>query len=241
MSLLPQERSRPIADITQEIIMVYGVPKVGKSTFCAQADHAIFLATEAGLNHLDVFKVDVPDWKTLCDALGEIAKGGHPFRTVVIDTIDNAWRFCEEYIRAKHGVDYEGDLEWGKGFALIRNEFTRVITKASMLPYGLMMTSHAHQIDVETRTGKIKKYIPTIPERARKLIMGMADMILYMDIQAIPNGANTPVEQRVIRTKPSLYWEAGDRTKGLPDTLPLDYPTFLAAYNEAVMPKSEGE
>lgn len=233
MPMLPTERSAPKADIASEKILIYGSPKIGKSTFCSQADGAVFLATEPGLGHLDVYQVPVPGWPTLCSALGELAAGGHPYRTIVIDTVDNAWRFAEEFIRGKFGVDYEGDMEWGKGFAMIRNEFTRVLTKIAMMPYGLILTSHATQIDVETRTGKIKRAVPTIPERARKLIMGMADMILYAD-QVTEKEGGQLVERRIIRTKPSQFWEAGDRTGRLPETLPLDYPAFLAAYTAAV-------
>ena len=40
----------------------------------------------------------------------------------------------------------------------------------------------------------------------------------------------------MIRTKPSLYYEAGDRTGRLPETLDLDFSKFLDAFNTAVAP-----
>lgn len=238
MTLLPVERTAPKADVSKEKILLYGAPKIGKSTFCAGADKAIFLATEQGLGHLDVFKVDIPDWVTLTAVLGEIAAGKHDYHTIVIDTIDNAWRFAEDYIRAKYGVDHESDLGYGKGWALISSEFTRVITKTSMLPYGLIMTSHSTQVDVDTRTGKVKRTVPTIPERGRKTILGMADMILFCDQTTVTEN-NIPVERRIIRTKPSFFWEAGDRTGCLPETIPLNYAAFLQAYQQAVTAKTD--
>ena len=39
--------------------------------------------------------------------------------------------------------------------------------------------------------------------------------------------------RRVIRTKPSLYYEAGDRTGRLPETLELDFGKFKECYNAA--------
>ena len=39
--------------------------------------------------------------------------------------------------------------------------------------------------------------------------------------------------RRVIRTKPSLYYEAGDRTGRLPETLELDFGKFKESYNNA--------
>jgi hypothetical protein len=42
--------------------------------------------------------------------------------------------------------------------------------------------------------------------------------------------------RRVIRTKPSLYYEAGDRTGRLPETIDLDFKQFLEAFTAAVTP-----
>jgi hypothetical protein len=35
-----------------------------------------------------------------------------------------------------------------------------------------------------------------------------------------------------MRTKPSQYYEAGDRTKRLPEVIELDYNAFLKAFNQ---------
>jgi hypothetical protein len=42
----------------------------------------------------------------------------------------------------------------------------------------------------------------------------------------------------VIRTKPSLFYEAGDRTGRLPETLDLDFGSFLEAFNAPTAAKS---
>jgi hypothetical protein len=39
--------------------------------------------------------------------------------------------------------------------------------------------------------------------------------------------------RRVMRTKPSPYFEAGDRTGRLPETIELDFDAFLAAFQAA--------
>ena len=45
----------------------------------------------------------------------------------------------------------------------------------------------------------------------------------------------------MIRTKPSLYYEAGDRTGRLPETLDLSFTGFLEAFNAAATSKSAGK
>ena len=82
-----------LADLT---IMVYGPTKIGKTTLCAQAEIALFLATDAGLNALDVYQAPILNWDDLLPYAPKSAKG-HPFKTIIIDTIDNAFKFCTDY------------------------------------------------------------------------------------------------------------------------------------------------
>ena len=230
MSILPTAKTPPKPDLADLTVLCYGKTKIGKTSTCAQADGALFLATEPGLNALDVFQVPITCWEDLLTACAEIGEGKHPFKTIIIDTVDNAYRFCAEYILRKFKVDHESDLGYGKGYALVNNEFQRVLTKLAFLPYGLFMISHAKEAEVETRTGKITRTVPTLPDKARKIVLGMVDMVLFCDLDVTTGENGEPCTRRVIRTKPSLYYEAGDRTGRLPETLDLDFAAFLSAF-----------
>jgi len=150
---------------------------------------------------------------------------------VVIDTVDNAFKFCEEYICKKLNIAHQADAPYGKAWAMVAGEFQRVITKLAHLPYGLYLISHSQEIEIETRTGKYTKIVPTLPEKARKIVLGLVDIILYCDIESSVGPDGKPAYRRVMRTKPSLYYEAGDRTGRLPETIDLDYTKFAAAFN----------
>ncbi len=236
MSLLPTAKTQPKPNLADLTVLVYGQTKIGKSTFCSNADGALFLATEPGLNALDVYQVPIQSWDDLLNACAEIGEGKHAFKTIVIDTIDNAYKFCTEYILRKFKVEHESDLAYGKGYAIVNNEFQRVLTKLAFLPYGLFLISHAKEIEVETRTGKYTRIVPTLPEKARKIVLGMVDMVLFCDLEMVTGEDGAQTVHRVIRTKPSLYYEAGDRTGRLPETLDLDFRKFLDAFNSAVAP-----
>ena len=151
---------------------------------CSKAENALFLATEPGLNALDVYQMPIQSWDDLLNACAEIGEGKHPFKTVIIDTIDNAYKFCTEYILKKFKVEHESDLGYGKGYALVNNEFQRVLTKLAFLPYGLFLISHAKEMEVDSRTGKYMRVVPTLPDKARKIVLGMADMVLFCDLEA---------------------------------------------------------
>ncbi|MEN6521138.1 MAG: ATP-binding protein [Armatimonadota bacterium] len=229
--LLPAEKTPQRSDLADLTVLVYGPTKIGKSTWCSKAEGALFLSTEPGLNSLEVFQVPIRSWDELLTACGEIAEGDHGFKTVIIDTIDNAYRMCADYVCRKFKVEHEADLSYGKGYALVQGEFQRVLNKLAFMPYGLFLVSHSQNIEVETRTGKYTKTVPTLPEKARKIVLGLVDMILYCDIESTPGPDNRVIARRVMRTKPSLYYEAGDRTGRLPEVIDLDFERFSQAFN----------
>ena len=63
--------------------------------------------------------------------------------------------------------------------------------------------------------------------------LGMADIVLFCHLEAQTGPNGEPLVRRVIRTKPSVYFEAGDRTGRLPETLDLDYTKFVEAFRAA--------
>jgi hypothetical protein len=40
--------------------------------------------------------------------------------------VDNAYKMCSDYVCKKFKIEHESDLGYGKGYALINNEFQRV-------------------------------------------------------------------------------------------------------------------
>ncbi|MCG3180463.1 MAG: hypothetical protein BIFFINMI_02824 [Phycisphaerae bacterium] len=228
---LPKEKTKPSLDLSSKTILTYGPPKIGKSTFASRFPNAIFFECEPGLNELEVFKVPTYNWDDFLAACTLVSAGDHPFKTIVVDTVDNAFKFCSDHINKKHGVEYEGDLDHGKGWAFVKNEWHRVLTRLASLPYGLILISHAVDKQIKTRTEEYSKSQPSLPDRARGVVLGLVDMILFCDTVSRKTKDGQLVVERVIRTKPSPAYEAGDRTGRLPDVLPLDFDAFLKAFN----------
>lgn len=230
--MLPTHKTAPKAQLSDYSILLFGASKVGKTNFCAQAPEALFLATEPGLNALEAYQVPITCWEDLTSACAEIAEGKHGFKTIIIDTIDNAYKMCADYICKKSSIEHESDLGYGKGYALVNNEFQRVLNKLAFLPYGLILISHAQSKEIDTRTGKITRIVPTLPDKARKQVVGLVDMILYCDIEQGKDDSSPT--QRILRTKPHKQYDAGDRTGRLPESLPMNYAAFASAFENAV-------
>src|SRR5512146_853294 len=99
--MLPTTRTAPKLNLSDLTVLVYGQTKIGKTTWCSNAEGAVFLATEPGLNSLSVYQVPILTWDDLLAACAELAEGKHGFKTVIIDTVDNAYKMCADYILKK--------------------------------------------------------------------------------------------------------------------------------------------
>jgi hypothetical protein len=239
--MLPTHKTPPKQLLNDLSVLLHGPYKFGKSSLCAGAEDALFLATEPGLKSLEVYQQPITRWEEFLQAAKELADGQHHYRTIVVDTIDNAYRMCAEYICLRKGVEHESDLEFGKGYSLVNGEFYRVLNKLAHLPYGLFLISHSQAKEVETRTGKLTKVVPTLPEKASKLILGFVDVILFGDFEVTIGPTGKQVHRRVLRTKPSTAYEAGDRTGKLPEVIDCSYAAFAAAFQPAPVSPAAGE
>lgn len=226
--LLPTKATKPKQEFEMFTTLIYGAPKTGKSTLASQFDNPLFLATEAGLNSLETYNISIDSWETFLEVCKEISTEKHNFKTIVIDTVDNLFNFCSAFICKKNNIQHESELDWGKGWKLVKDEFRRAITKLSLLPYGLVFISHAEAIDIKTRTGSLTKFIPSMPKQPREIIMPMCDFIFYCDIQNTADG-----EKRFLHTKPSENWEAGDRTGRFPVQIPMSYLAIKENFDKA--------
>ena len=142
------------------------------------------------------------------------------FRTVCIDTVDNLWKFCVNYVCAKFDMQHPSDQEWGKGWDLCKDEWRKVLVPLSMYGYGLLFISHEQERTTNTRTKKIDKTMPTIPGSARSVILPMCDIIAHLGIREVEVDGETE-ELRVATFQPTEAIEAGDRTGKLPPRMKM--------------------
>lgn len=82
---------------------------------------------------------------------------------------------------------------------------------------------------MDTPAGRQTKWMPTFEKRAREILMPMVDIIGFAQNIVDINDKGERVEKRVMQTKTSSLWEAGDRTGRLPETLPFSYQAFEKA------------
>jgi|TARA_R110000824_G_scaffold5326_8_gene24764 hypothetical protein len=226
---IPTEKTKKASGLGDQVITIYGTPKIGKSTLASQFPNALFAATEPGLNFLEVYQVPIGDWTDFTNLCAIVASSPLQVETLVIDTVDILYLHCRDHVCNKAGIMHPSDASYGKGFAMVNGEFRRVLAKLGTLrtreggKMGLVLVSHAKEIEHDTRVGKQLRWTPSLPGSARQIVEGMSDLLLFADVDSS--------DERVLRTKPSNRWVAGDRTGNLPETLPLSYEALSSAMN----------
>ena len=223
--MLPKEKSKIKENLLDYVILIHGIPKIGKSELISQIPNILFADVEGGLSALEVYKAPINSWfstneddsESFLRVAAEFVKGEHSFPAICIDTIDVLHRHCTNYMMKKQGVSHPSDMDWGKGWSIIKDEFMRPLVKLAVSKYGLILISHSRQIEVTDRTKRLTKAVPTLQNYIWQMIEGFVDIILYYNSEFTENG-----EKRFIRTKPSERWIAGGRNKVLINADPIE-------------------
>ena len=221
---LPTKKSEKEKDYLTKIYLWYGKPKSGKTTtaanFSGENGDMLFFCTEPGHKFQEIFKWEREDgkqpqgwndWLTCCR---EIAGGGHQFKSIAIDTVDNLWKMCEEFTCNKLGLQHLSDADFGKAYHAARDEFFKPINWLGQNGYGLIFISHEQSVERQVGPRKIQYTDTTLANTAKKVVHGISDYIFYFGI--------TDEGDRYIMTKGSENLNAGDRSGVLPEQINMD-------------------
>ena len=240
--LLPAEKTTPVNDPSKVKYYLYGAPGVGKTTLASKFRNALFLCTEEGVGFLSVYKVTIKDWPTFKAALKEVVDkdpNAERFGTIVVDTIDLLFTMCEKFVCETKNIQHPSDLEWGKGWAALRDEFQIVLSYLSRMKQGLVLIGHAKVWEKKERGQMITCVQPTLNGTGRRVVLPIVDVIGYVEtIEVQDPKSGALYNKRVIRTEPTDVVEAKDRTGRLPPVMPMEYAA-LEAYITGQLDKTQ--
>lgn len=232
---LPTEKTSPTLKFETAKTLLYGHGGIGKTTTAValNPDHALLLATEPGYGGLEAFVQPVTNWREFREAGTELAKGQHPFELLIVDTVDELFRMCQDHVVSENRIKHPSDLEWGKGWQLLGDEFRLRVAKLCALGYGVVFISHAKDEEIKQRVGTITKTVPSLSGSAAKWLLGFVDYVLFATSEVTETG-----EQRILHTAPSENW-MGKARIALPDPLPLDASALTDAMAKTCTPPAE--
>ena len=241
LSIQPHQISR---DLSGYITYIYGRPKIGKTSLAAQAEDCLLIATERGYNAIPgIIPQDVTSWSEMRQVYRELKKPEVKarFKTLIIDTIDLAAKYCTNYICNQQDISELGDLPYGKGYNLMRNEFESVFNSLAQMGYAIIFISHAQDsvVTLEDKTEYVK-IIPSLsPAKVNAIIENMADVYGYAHTKE-NDGTGRAV--LTIRANDDSV-ACGCRFKYMDSEIPFDYDSLVDALGRAIdaEEKSTGE
>ena len=230
-------------DLKGKYIMLYGQPKIGKTSLAAQFPKNLLLAFEPGYNALNNKMVQpITRWSEFKTVLRELARPEvkEKFDTITIDTADIAWDYCEKYICSANVNETTGetpktlgDIPWGKGYDLCKKEFDNGLRQIAMLGYGLVIISHEVTKTIKTESGQeYQKIMPTLAERPKLIVNRLVDIIAYLRL-------SNDDGKRYMYTRGNERFEAGSRFAYLEPKIEMNYDNLVEKLYEAIEKQAE--
>lgn len=193
MIVLPTQRIQAVSENPKYLIL-YGLPKAGKTSAVAQLDNNLIIDLEGGSTFVDAMSIQC---RTIND-LGEAAQAiraknqevGHNFYKHI--TIDNATRLediclsfaATLYRKTELGKNWKGDdvttLPRGAGYKYLRDAVKKVIDMFKELCDEFILIGHVKDSITEKDGEEVTAKEIDLVGKLGKIVCGMADAVGYV-------------------------------------------------------------
>ena len=193
MITLPTQKV-PATSTNPQYLVLYGLPKAGKTSAVAQLENNLIIDLEGGSKFIDALAVQA---RTIND-LGEIAQAirakndelGHNFYKHI--TIDNATRLedicmsyaCTLYRQTELGKNWRGTdvttLARGAGYKYLRDAVKKVIDMFKDLCDEFILIGHVKDSITDKDGEEVNAKEIDLVGKLGKIICGMADAVGYV-------------------------------------------------------------
>ena len=238
LNIKPHQVSR---DMRGYSVFFYGEPKSGKTTIATKFPKHLLLAFEKGYNAIPgAMAQPINSWAEFKKVLRQLKDPAakEQFETIIIDTADIAYDYCQKYTCANakradggFGVDSIADIPFGKGYTMVGKEFDDCLRSIVQMDYGLVIISHATDKTFTDEQGHdYNQIVPTLDRRARNIVSRMCDIIGYSRTVTDEKG----VESTKLFIRGTQRYVAGSRFKYTPDYIDFNYKSLVEAIGAAI-------
>jgi hypothetical protein len=230
-------------------IHVHGDEGVGKTTFAAGAPDPVFIDAEQGSMNLDVVRFQFDDqgrtmprtFEEFLEAVRAVERETHPYKTLVVDTLDAIEALIWQHICARDGKENITAYGYGKGENYVAlDEWRKLIAALERVrARGVNVLTLSHTITKRFDDPEGDGYdrrILKLHEKAGGLVKERADAVLYAKFEVVKTKSKDDrkkvravmTDARFLCTKRTGSYDAKNRYD-LPDELPLDWTELDAA------------
>lgn len=231
-------------------ILLYSKHGLGKSTWASKAPRPIFLNLEDGLGDIDCESTEkICSYDELLASLLWLDQNEHPFRTVVIDTLDWAEKLIHQRVCDAAQVKAITDIDFGKGFGRALPLWQTLVGMLNQLRasknMAVILLAHATAVKIrEPGQDQFDRWSPDLHKEACQLFLEWSDEVLFGNVRTFVRsedqgfGKSRAIamggEERYLQTTCTAAAEAKNRL-----SLPLEIPFQWAAYAEHLTQRIE--
>jgi DNA polymerase III delta prime subunit len=175
---LKKTKRKPLA-VNPKILLLYGPPKVGKTTVLSQLNDCLVIDTERGSHMLEGYFHGVDNKEKLLEFYKD-ASEGHDYKVFALDTIDKIVEWTTKEVVSECQVDDIADLPYGKGYGMVRERTMNNIRKLQSLCPQTIIVGHRKTAAAVDNSTAVDPETLDLSGKLRNQIMAQSDAIGYM-------------------------------------------------------------
>lgn len=190
--ILPTEKVKASRKSPRHLV-VYGAPKVGKTSVLAKLDNCLILDLESGSDMVDALKVSVSSLKELSEVGKAIMKAGRPYKYIAIDTVSKLEEWCEDeatklYIATPMGKNFAEknpgmsvlSLPNGGGYLYLRIAYKKWIEKLGKLADHIIHVGHLKDKVLDKKGKEVVVKDLDLTGKLKQITCANADAVGYI-------------------------------------------------------------
>jgi hypothetical protein len=192
MITLPKKKVKASRKSPKNMV-IYGPPKIGKTTALSQLDDCLIIDLEDGSDMVDALKVQVGSLAELAEVGKAIMKEGKPYKYIAIDTITKLEEWCEEeakkiYTATPMGKNFEQknpgasvlSLPNGAGYLYLRIAYKKWIDRLNKLADHIILVGHLKDKMLEKKGKEVATKDLDLTGKIKSITCANADAIGYI-------------------------------------------------------------
>jgi len=192
MITLPKQKVKATRKSPKNMV-IYGPPKIGKTTALSQLDDCLIIDLEDGSDMVDALKVQVNDLSELTEVGKAIMKDGRPYKYIAVDTITKLEEWCEEdakriYMATPMGKNFEQknpgasvlSLPNGAGYLYLRIAYKKWIDRLNKLADHVILVGHLKDKMLEKKGKEVAAKDLDLTGKIKSITCANADAIGYI-------------------------------------------------------------
>lgn len=192
--VLPTEKIKPVSTSPANLI-IFGKPKIGKTTLFAGLDNALILDLEKGANYVEALKISVDTVEDI-KAVGKLIKeANHPYKYVVVDTITALEEMCiplaeKLYSQSPMGKNWYTDgktkygsilnMPNGSGYPWLREGFMMIIQYIKQWAPRIILSGHVKDVLLEKNGSEFTGMDLNLTGKLKSIMTSQSDAIGYL-------------------------------------------------------------